>query len=101
MSTEQEIQHICRRSEISSPIYGEENSYPRLKRYISRAADAQGDGHPLMYRWGKADFDPVDPEQFLFGSCSRCGFTGALDAADYRQAAKDPDRYKSHLATQF
>ena len=95
MLSEQEIQQICRRYEIPCPICGEENSYYRLKRDMARPTDTAGDGHPRTYRWGKPGFDPVDPKQFFFGSCGKCGFTGELDDADFRQSGKDPDSYKS------
>ena len=95
MLTEQEIQQICRRYEIPCPVCGQENGYYRLKRDMVRATESEGDGHPLNYRWGKPGFDSIDPKQFFFGSCSNCGFTGELDDADFRQSAKDIDKYKS------
>jgi len=60
---------------------------------MARAAETEGDGHPLSYTWGAKGFDSVDPLQFFMAACSNCGFTGELDDADYRQAGKAPDLY--------
>jgi diguanylate cyclase (GGDEF)-like protein len=95
MLSEQEIQQIGRKYEITCPVCGTENAYYRLKRDICRPAQTEGDGHPLSYKWGKPGFDSVDPKQFFFGVCSKCRFTGELDDADYRQSAKFSDEYRA------
>jgi diguanylate cyclase (GGDEF)-like protein len=74
--------------------------YYRLKRDIVRTQKAEGDGHPTEYKWGKPGFDSVDTKQFFFGVCPKCRFTGELDDADFRQASKNVDAYRSDFAAE-
>jgi diguanylate cyclase (GGDEF)-like protein len=93
MLSDEELLQICRKYTIPCPVCVKESEYHRLKRDMARAAETEGDGHPLSYKWGAKGFDSVDPLQFFMAACSNCGFTGELDDADYRQAGKAPDLY--------
>jgi diguanylate cyclase (GGDEF)-like protein len=94
MLTEQELQQICRVYKIVCPVCSTESDYHRLKRDMARGVKTAGDGYPLQYKWQKPGFDSVDPLQFFMGACAKCGFTGELDDADFRQAGKAPDAYR-------
>ena len=98
MLSEQELQQICRSYEIVCPVCSTSNHYYRLKRDMARAATSEGDGHPTKWKWGKPGFDTVDPKQFFMGSCSKCGFTGELDDADYRTSGKNPEGFKKDFS---
>lgn len=91
--SEQELLQICRRYEIPCPVCGTANTHYRLKPDIVRPTKTEGDGHPLGYRWSKPGFDTVDPKRFFWGVCSKCRFTGELEDADFRQAAKLGEEY--------
>jgi len=92
--SEDEAQQICRAYEIKCAVCGTANNFYRLKRDMARAAKTDGDGHPISYKWGVPGFDSVDPKMFFMGSCSKCGFTGELDEAEYRTSGNDPQTYK-------
>ena len=100
MLSEKETLQICRRYDIDCPVCGTANAYFRLKRDICRAAQREGDGHPLKYRWGKTGFDSVDPLQFFFGTCQKCMFTSELDDAEFRTASRDLDGFKTGFLAQ-
>lgn len=91
MLTEQELQQVCRVYKTTCPVCGTEADHYRLKRDMARAVKAAGDGYPLQYKWQKPGFDSVDPKQFFMGVCAKCGFSGELDDADFRQAGTAPD----------
>ncbi len=92
--SQEEIQQICRAYEIKCAVCSTANSFFRLKRDMARAAKTDGDDHPITYKWGKPGFDSVDPKMFFLGTCSKCGFTGELDEAEYRTSGDDPQTYK-------
>jgi diguanylate cyclase (GGDEF)-like protein len=94
MLTPEELQQICRVYKITCPVCLTESEYHRLKRDMARPVKTAGDGYPIEYKWQKAGFDSVDPKQFFMGVCSRCGFAGELDDADFRQAGKAPEVYR-------
>ena len=94
MLSEQELQQICRVYKITCPVCLSEADFHRLKRDMARAVKTAGDGYPFEYKWQKPGFDSVDPKQFFMGVCAKCGFSGELDDADFRQAGKAPDSYR-------
>ncbi len=98
MLSDQEILQICRKYDIQCPLCDTTKEFYRLKRDVVRPQKSEGDGHPTEFKWGKAGFDSVDPKQFFFGVCPKCRFTGELDDADFRQASKNPDAFRSDFA---
>ena len=94
MLSDQELEQICRVYKIICPVCQSEADFHRLKRDMARAVKTAGDGYPLVYKWQKPGFDSVDPKQFFMAACSKCGFAGELDDANYRQAGKAPDAYR-------
>ncbi len=97
MLSEQEKLQICRGYTLVCPICETKNPFFRLKRDIVLAAKSEGDGHALVYKWGKPGFDSVDPLQFYWGVCSKCRFTGELDDAEFRQAERMIKEFRANL----
>lgn len=98
MLSDQEMLQICRKYDIQCPLCDTTKEFYRLKRDMVRPQKSEGDGHPTEFKWGKAGFDSVDPKQFFFGVCPKCRFTGELDDADFRQASKNVDAFRSDFA---
>lgn len=97
MLSDQELEQICRIYKIICPMCLSEAGFHRLKRDMARAVKTAGDGYPLVYKWQKTGFDSVDPKQFFMATCSRCGFAGELDDAEFRQAGKIPEVYRKEF----
>jgi len=95
--SEEELLQICRRYEITCPICETQNEFFRLKPDICRPVETEGDGHPLCFKWSQPGFDAVDPKRFFWGVCIQCRFTGELEDAGYRQAAKFIAEYRRNF----
>ena len=54
----------------------------------------------MTWKWAKPGFDTIDPKQFFLGVCSKCGFTGELDDADFRTSGSNADAYKKDFSDQ-
>ena len=96
LDEEQKLQ-ICRKYTLQCGVCETENTFFRLKRDIANPLKQEGDGHALGYRWGKPGFDEINPLDFFWGVCQKCGFTGELNDAKFRQAERNIEEFRKGI----
>ena len=97
MLNEEEKLLICRKYKLQCGVCEAENTFFRLKRDIVNPAKREGDGHALVYKWGKLGFDEINPLDFFWGVCQKCSFTGELNDAKFRQAERNIKEFKKGI----
>lgn len=97
MLNEEEKIQICRQYTLQCGVCEAENTFYRLKRDIVNPAKREGDGHALVYKWGKPGFDGINPLDFFWGVCQKCSFTGELNDAKFRQAERNIKDFKKGI----
>lgn len=97
MLNEEEKLLICRKYKLQCGVCEAENTFLRLKRDIVNPAKREGDGHALVYKWGKPGFDKTNPLDFFWGVCRKCSFTGELNDAKFRQAERNVKEFKKGI----
>jgi len=90
-------QHLCREYTITCPGCNNDNVFPRLKRDIYRAREAEPDGHPLEIGWrAEVEFPEwLTPLNYFWAVCPSCYYTGQVDDQAFRMWKKNARKYKS------